>query len=1166
MADEFLDFDHVSSSRAPTAPPVSPAPTAPSSATPALAPTPQPAGKYDDLIVVGTPTSPETLQETPKETLSHVMGNYWNQSFGALGPEYKAAVQDSLKGMHDGLNQIFQAETIGGRAWGALELAGGAIGYVASPFEALGLRFGDVVGKPAEEATGIKGLESASRRFFGTSASIVGTLAADPIVAAGKAVQAVRALKPVKGVTEAISPATATEEAQTFHDIIRAHNGMLAQADAIASHELKVYQGKVNRLPEAQRFQFIDDIEELRPQTLPDLDPAASKLGERLDKSARRVETLGPGAINRAIEGYFPHYWANPTGEIEEGLRAIEAERAAQATKSPIRGTAAFKKKRTISTTKEGMDKGLIPLSSDPIEMVLWKTHELDKFYFGTKLGQAIKDSGIPKFVPYNDRAPVGWKPLNDRYFRAVLPPFHINIPAVRKMVDVLHETSYDPAIARGLEDVAGKMGVPIKQPLRSEDPYLAANLNTQGYTTGTVGDPIVSVFGNAQTVLEHELGHQIDFKYGISREIFQKNPQAWEELGQLALLRRDPVRADTYRQRPDYIDYLRGYEQFQQGVTGDMRYLLNAEERIANFFHAYWYAPQLLRELAPNAAKAMDDLVFSYRANDPIVQAIKAIKPSLRHEAATRVETKIFETPEHDIHAPGLRMMGEWYAPPEAARVFNNYVEPSRLGTGVMQSPYNAVRQAANALNQVQLGVSGYHLFFTTVDTMISKLGQGLKDLSHGEFGRAAVNIGTSFSPTTAFLTGQKGHRLRAAYLNPGNATPELQKLVHALTQAGGRINMDQFYQLTKGNGLFGSIRDGSLMRGIQDEFKYSPYKTVLKTPFKLAGKLLQSASYPIMEFIVPRQKLGVFYDMASDFMRRNPNASAAEFRRGVGKLWNHVDDRLGQMVYDNVFWSKTAKDIAFIAVRSVGWNMGTIRALVGGGMDAARAVHALGTGKEVEFTERMGYAIAMPILTAYLGAIASYLYTGKGPQEIKDYFFPKTGRKTPKGDDERVSIPSYIKDVLEWNSHPWQTLNNKLNPIWGTWGQIIDNKDFYGAEIRNTEDPAFKQMQDFAKYMAQTFEPFSVRGAIRVYEEGGGVGQVAGAFGGLQPAPGFITAPERYETFHRREVLRARRKKARMEAEREQKRQEREREQKKSDKTPQNTILFDSYGNQTR
>jgi hypothetical protein len=57
------------------------------------------------------------------------------------------------------------------------------------------------------------------------------------------------------------------------------------------------------------------------------------------------------------------------------------------------------------------------------------------------------------------------------------------------------------------------------------------------------------------------------------------------------------------------------------------------------------------------------------------------------------------------------------------------------------------------------------------------------------------------------------------------------------------------------------------------------------------------------------------------------------------LGKAWDSVDNRMGQVVYDNLFWRKSIKDIGMASVRSLGWNLGTFRELGGGALDFAKA-----------------------------------------------------------------------------------------------------------------------------------------------------------------------------------------------------------------------------------
>ena len=92
-------------------------------------------------------------------------------------------------------------------------------------------------------------------------------------------------------------------------------------------------------------------------------------------------------------------------------------------------------------------------------------------------------------------------------------------------------------------------------------------------------------------------------------------------------------------------------------------------------------------------------------------------------------------------------------------------------------------------------------------------------------------------------------------------------------------------------------------------------------------------------MEVMVPRMKVGIFMDMANHELGRMTDEQKSDrdyVRKKLGNVWNSVDNRMGQMVYDNLFWNRTLKDLALASVRSVGWNLGTLRELGGGVSDA--------------------------------------------------------------------------------------------------------------------------------------------------------------------------------------------------------------------------------------
>lgn len=468
-----------------------------------------------------------------------------------------------------------------------------------------------------------------------------------------------------------------------------------------------------------------------------------------------------------------------------------------------------------------------------------------------------------------------------------------------------------------------------------------------------------------------------------------------------------------------------------------------------------------------------------------------------------------------------GPQAVGRFWASEPVARILHNYLSSGWRGNGI----YDGIRHAGNALNQMQLAWPGFHSLFVTVDTFFSEIARGIDRGFHGEFGRGLSSIVQS--PISVAKTIHKGSQVRRAYLFPNGAPPEAVRLSEALARGGGRVKMDEFWRAAESNTLLQSIRGGTLGRDILTEFKLNP---VLAFP-KLIAKTLDLAAYPIMDFMVPRAKIGVFSNLAEDWLRRNPGASQMQLTNEMQLIWDSVDNRLGQMVYDNIFWHKSLKDAAFLGMRSVGWNLGTVREIGGGAVDTAKAAHDMMTGANPRLTYRMSYTMALPFGTAMLGGMLTYLMTGHGPQRMMDYFFPPTGGVTPNGGDERVNIPSYMKDVAEYNLQPGQTLLNKLHPAFETGVELYQNRDYYGALIADPDTPGYDQLTDYLKYFGAQAEPFSLRSFFRLENEPGSAISPFVAGLGLNPAPAYITDPERGEMVQRRQDKIARKRKMRKE-----------------------------------
>jgi hypothetical protein len=494
---------------------------------------------------------------------------------------------------------------------------------------------------------------------------------------------------------------------------------------------------------------------------------------------------------------------------------------------------------------------------------------------------------------------------------------------------------------------------------------------------------------------------------------------------------------------------------------------------------------------------------------------------------------------------------------------------------------PAQLFRVGSNAINALQLGFSGFHLGFTTLDAIVSKNALGIERLLHGEPLRAAA----AFMEANGLVTGPimnlaRGLKLLKAYTNIADATPEMRQLVQALQAGGGRVTMDMSFAAARGISPFkgtgfaslagevkGALRLpsgklaelGKVMGGFPREYSTRLLRDLqamvhemrwplLTVPFEIAGRITRASTSIIMEHIVPLQKLGVFSDLASDYLRRNPESDPVATAEAMQRIWDSVDNRLGEMVYDNLFWNRTFKETMHMMVRAVGWNLGTVRELGGAPVDAVKLLDYIARGAppepsgaplqaghqaRLDYEDAKGklnriaakvghkipYTMALIGTTMVLGAMLTWLMTGEGPKEIKDYFFPPTGRKTKYGTPERMSMPSYTKDLYEYGTQPIQTVINKANPIFGIMHSIYANEDFYGNPIRHSDADFWTQLKEGAAYAGKESLPFAYQGTQQFAASKDSGWLKAAPYMGFGPAPARVTSPEQMERYQHEE-----------------------------------------------
>ena len=486
------------------------------------------------------------------------------------------------------------------------------------------------------------------------------------------------------------------------------------------------------------------------------------------------------------------------------------------------------------------------------------------------------------------------------------------------------------------------------------------------------------------------------------------------------------------------------------------------------------------------------------------------------------------------------MRIMGRYAAPEPAAKIINNYLSPGLRGNVI----YRGYLAWANSMNQFQLGFSAFHLGFTSMDAAVSKFALGLYQAAHGHPIQGLASAAQF--PIAPFTGIVKGDKMLKEYYKPGSQGDQIGTLVDAMLQAGGRAKMDSFYQTQITKNMLNAVQQMSLLkRGLGAVVGAAggaliggPVGAAVGGSLGIAGALrlpfaiAEQVTRPIMEWVVPRQKMAIFADLAQFELQRlaEGRISQEDLQAALARAWDSVDNRMGQLVYDNLFWDKMFKDLLMGSVRSVGWNTGTIREIVGGVADIRkmlphRETKMLGAGaspppggnpgktynpKQWKWTPdmstRLTYIIALPIVAGMLGAFVNYLYTGEAPKDLKDCYAPRTGRFV-NGRPERVWMPSYMKDIIGvYARGPYKVAVGKLHPLLTLIAEMLGNEDYWHRPIIHWDDPAAKVMKQLADEVLKAYTPMAVRSSQQEKERGGNLGQRIPSFVGVTPAPAYV------------------------------------------------------------
>jgi N12 class adenine-specific DNA methylase len=435
------------------------------------------------------------------------------------------------------------------------------------------------------------------------------------------------------------------------------------------------------------------------------------------------------------------------------------------------------------------------------------------------------------------------------------------------------------------------------------------------------------------------------------------------------------------------------------------------------------------------------------------------------------------------DVTVFGRRTMGQYYAPEPLARVINNH-----LSVGVGQSDaYGVWRAINNAMNMIDLSASWYHGLTTTLNSSLSDMSLGIEQALAGKPLKGLASIGRGLVPFASVINDvYRGTAIQKAWDMQPEAFKDLAAtdpitwaIVDALKAGGAKARQDMYYAT--------SFIDG-MKRAWE---KNNPAGAAWRAPFAA----LEYAMKPIMQIMVPRVKLSTFAKLAQEAIESNPNMGRDEMRKVFGQIWDSVDNRFGQLAQRNLMMHAMARDAMNAIVGRPGWNLGSVREIVGGASDAFRDLPGILRG-EKPISHRTAYLLALLLGGAFLNGMANVILSRSAPKGM-DFIAPRDGGVTEDGRPSRIILPTYLsKDIYSYATRPLPTLKAKAAPFLTVLADVATNRNFQNQKIWG--DDSIGMMN----YMGSVLTPYSLQGLSKNIERGASPVKALLPFFGIMPA----------------------------------------------------------------
>jgi hypothetical protein len=489
----------------------------------------------------------------------------------------------------------------------------------------------------------------------------------------------------------------------------------------------------------------------------------------------------------------------------------------------------------------------------------------------------------------------------------------------------------------------------------------------------------------------------------------------------------------------------------------------------------------------------------------------------------------------------------GQLYFHPDFADMLNVLLAKDRI----MANKYGRLLVGVkNVWTSIEFAVSLFHAFTIMQETVAAKTAwQQMKNRDNGVF-----SFGSSlryFNPKTAFNENAKIARLFKGIMhNPDSydsiSSAKLEELlqtkdvdfVDAVKQfflAGGLEGLDPTLQshfhsmgnmrYTDDSGRISFKAMGNAINEVfQSELEKSPDHPLMAY-LKTAGfAATEGTSAWLMEGIIPNMKLAAWLSEYTMFLEQNAEAlqngtvTKEELAR---KAIFFVEDRFGEVNWDNAWMNPTFKTILQIMFRSYTWFTGSFTAFGKAGIDLAKMVSYKAQGKQHKLGPEAYWAMNASVahiltVAAIAGAytVGTALTSGEEAETPEDtplltkLLFPRIDKYDPT---RRIAIPSYITEGWKILSHTGslsseaeytKLVSGRFSSLLGKSFELFKNEDWRGTIIANPHDNIIQRTADRLWHIAPM--PIMVSSVARqTREKGFDPKEIGFALMGIAEAP---------------------------------------------------------------